>query len=95
MTFKEILMRYHISPLQYQDGKELEERDYLDMFRMLLKYYNIRNVTEGFDIPKVDAMLMKRVVKNYETSLIPFEPEELMDILMQKKGEMVNETETN
>ena len=91
MTFKEILMRYHISPLQYQDGKELEERDYLDLFRIMLKYYAIRNVTEKFDIPKVDGNLMKRVIKNYETSLIPFEPEELLDILMQKKGENENE----
>lgn len=88
MQFKEILMRYHISPLQYEDGVQLEERDYLDLFKILQKYYAIKQITENSDIPQVNKDLMNKVIKTNEKSLIPFEPEELMDILMQKKGDI-------
>ena len=42
MNFKEILQRYHVSPLQYDDGVELQESDYVDLYVVLMKYYFIR-----------------------------------------------------
>ena len=87
MTFKKILMRYHISPLTYENGEQLEEKDYTDLFKILQKYFAIKQITENSDIPQVNKELLNRVIKTQEKSLIPFEPEELMDILMQKKGD--------
>ena len=84
--FKDILKRYHISPLQYNDGVELEEKDYNDLYKMLLRYYAVRKLTENYEPPKIDKTLLDKMNKNFESSLIPFEPEELFDILMSKKG---------
>ena len=86
MMFKDILKRYHISPLQYNDGVELEEKDYNDLYKMLLRYYAVRRLTENYEPPKIDKTLVDKMNKNFESSLIPFEPEELFDILMSKKG---------
>ena len=86
MTFKDMLKRYHISPLQYQDGVELEEKDYNDLYKMMLRYYAVRKLTENYEAPKIDKTLVDKMNKSFESSLIPFEPEELFDILMIKKG---------
>lgn len=86
MTFKDMLKRYHISPLQYQDGVELEEKDYNDLYKMMLRYYAVRKLTENYEPPKIDKTLVDKMNKSFESSLIPFEPEELFDILMIKKG---------
>ena len=45
MTFKKILMRYHISPLTYENGEQLEEKDYTDLFKILQKYFAIKQIT--------------------------------------------------
>lgn len=92
MTFKDMLKRYHISPLQYQDGLELEEKDYNDLYKMLLRYYAVRSLTENYEPPKIDKTLVEKMNKCFKSSLIPFEPEELFDILMIKKG-VKNESE--
>ena len=84
--FKDILKRYHISPLQYNDGVEVEEKDYNDLYKMLIRYYAVRKLTENYEPPKIDKTLLDKMNKNFESSLIPFEPEELFDILMSKKG---------
>ena len=91
MTFKGMLKRYHISPLQYQDGVELEEKDYNDLYKMMLRYYAVRKLTEDYEPPKIDKTLVEKMNKNFKSSLIPFEPEELFDILMIKKGVKNNE----
>lgn len=86
MCFKEILKRYHISPLQYADGVELGERDYLSLFVILQKYYIIKSINdEKFKIPTVDESLIVKVRKDKEKSLLPLSDEECMDILMQQK----------
>ena len=91
MTFKDMLKRYHISPLQYQDGVELEEKDYNDLYKMMLRYYAVRKLTEDYEPPKIDKTLVEKMNKNFKSSLIPFEPEELFDILMIKRGVNNNE----
>ncbi|MBR6401841.1 MAG: hypothetical protein IKS48_00490 [Eubacterium sp.] len=85
MCFKEMLKRYHISPLQYADGEELSERDYFSLFTILQKYYTIKSMNdEKFNIPFVDKALIDKVSRNKEKSLIPLSDEECMDILMKQ-----------
>ena len=86
MCFKEILKRYHISPLQYEDGVELGERDYYSLFLILQKYYTIKELNdEKFTMPVVDKSLITKVQKDKEKSLLPLSEEEQMDIIMQQK----------
>ena len=86
MAFKEILKRYHISPLQYEDGKELTERDYLELFKFLMKYYCIRGIFDkNFVIPSVPMDSMDKVKRCAEKSLLPLTEEECLDILMKTK----------
>ena len=86
MCFKEILKRYHISPLKYEDNVELGERDYLSLFIILQKYYTIKSMNdERFTIPTIDESLIIKVQKDKEKSLLPLSDEECMDIIMQQK----------
>lgn len=87
--FKELLQRYHISPLQYQDGTELNESDYFNLAEMLLKYYYSRNIMNCTKIPKISDNLRKKVTSHCQRSLLGFELEDLMDILMEQNGGMV------
>lgn len=84
MCFKEILQRYHISPLKYDDGVELEERDYVNLFTILSKYFTIKQKVEGGNLPVIKEQLIAKVESTIKNSLVPFEPEELMDILMEQ-----------
>lgn len=84
MYFKEILQRYHISPLKYDDGVELEERDYVNLFTILSKYFTIKQKVEGGNLPVIKEQLIAKVESTIKNSLVPFEPEELMDILMEQ-----------
>ena len=104
MCFKEILKRYHISPLQYEDGVELGERDYFSLFVILQKYYTIKSMNdEKFKVPIIDESLIMKVQKDKEKSLLPLTDEEQMDIIMQQKPkeyvlwqtqQQLNQTET-
>lgn len=86
MCFKEILKRYHISPLKYEDNVELGERDYFSLFTVLQKYYTIKALNdEKFKMPFVDESLIKKVIKDKGKSFIPLSDEEQMDIIMQQK----------
>ena len=86
MCFKEILKRYHISPLKYDDDVELGERDYFSLFVILQKYYTIKALNdEKFNVPVVDESLITKVQKDKEKSLLPLTDEECMDIIMQQK----------
>jgi len=81
MTFVDILRRYHIEPLQYSDGTELNERDYVRMYDILSKYFlmkryfkdNISNVDFDEAVKKINFM------KN--NSLLPITEEDVMDML--------------
>lgn len=84
MCFKEILQRYHIAPLKYDDGVELEERDYVNLFTILSKYFTIKQKVEGCNLPVIKEHLIAKVESAIKNSLVPFEPEELMDILMEQ-----------
>lgn len=85
MTFQEFLSRYHISPLSYYDGRVLEDDDY----KVLLKYLTIwsfiingpKSILSEEDLKSMDA--------NSRNAIIPYTPEERIDILMNKTGEQV------
>ena len=85
MCFKDILKRYHISPLKYDDNEELSERDYFSLYTILQKYYTIKALNDDkFKIPSVDEVLVQKVIKDKNKSLIPLTDEEQMDILMKQ-----------
>jgi len=87
VCFKEILKRYHISPLKYEDNEELSERDYISLFIILQKYYTIKAMSdEKFKIPVVDETLVQKVKKDKQKSLLPLSDEECLDILMNQKA---------
>ena len=84
MKFKEILRRYHISPLLYDDKTELEEKDYRDLYKLLTKYYYIRG-----ELFSVDEKQIKKMEFRMRNSLIPLEPEEQLDVLMDIDSEVL------
>lgn len=84
MQFKDVLMSYHVSPLMYDDGVLLDERDYNDLFMLLLKYYTAKYYTDGSKIPSIPDGLIDKVKRNIKNSLIPFTDKELLDILTEQ-----------
>lgn len=86
MEFKEILQRYHISPLRFDDGVELSERDYFDLAVILQKYYLAKKMTGSTRIPKIPDNLVEKTQKNFKRSLLPMEVENIMDMLMEQTG---------
>lgn len=66
MTIRQLLQRYHISPLQYQDGVELNDKDYYSLFKFLLKWYYVNDpaITEisNKDKQQLDRLEAKAVI---------------------------------
>ncbi len=85
MEFKDILRRYHISPLQYDDGTELNESDYNLLYQILNKYYTINSYLRK-RVPKLDSSINQKIESYIKCSLIPPETEEIMDILMEQES---------
>ena len=87
MEFREILKRYHVSPLKYDDDVELSESDYNSLFNILSKYYAAKEYL-GCRVPKIDVNTVRNKIENYcKRAVIPPTVEEIMDILMnQNKG---------
>ena len=93
MKFTEFLQRYHISPLRYEDGTVLEEKDYRDFFMLLVKY---DAVTRGF--PSVGDLLdetEKKVDFVRRNGLLPMEDAEILDMLMEQDSNPVLNRESN
>ena len=88
MEFKDILRRYHISPLQYDDGVELNESDYNALYQILTKYYTVNSYLNK-RVPKVDSTINNKIENYLKRSLIPPETEEIMDILMEQTDSKV------
>ena len=87
MDFKETLQRYHISPLQYDDGTELNEKDYNELATVLLKYYYAKQLLGScFKMPKIPDTLMKRANQHIKRSLLEVDLESIMDVLMEQTG---------
>ena len=86
MDFRETLKRYHISPLQYEDGTELNEIDYGSLFMVLQKYYFAKNMLESTRIPQISENLKHKVEVRCKKALLSPDFEDLMDILMEQEG---------
>lgn len=87
MNFKETLQRYHISPLRYGDGVELEEKDYFSLATMLMKYFYGRQLlSDSTKVPKIPEVLAKRCSDHVKRSLLDVDLESIMDILMEQEG---------
>ena len=89
MNFKETLQRYHISPLQYGNGETLNEKDYVELYLILTKYFTAQNIVLNSKVPEVNNNLLEKVASNYKRSLIKPDVEDVMDALMEQKGELV------
>lgn len=89
MNFKETLQRYHISPLQYSNGETLNEKDYVELYLILTKYFTAQNIVLNSKVPEVNNNLLEKVASNYKRSLIKPDVEDVMDALMEQKGELV------
>ena len=85
MEFKDILRRYHISPLQYEDGVELNESDYMTLYQILGKYYAVNSYLNK-RVPKTDTNVLKKIENYCRRSLITPEVEDVMDVIMEQKG---------
>ena len=86
MKFKEYLKRYHISPLSYCNGEELEESDYIELLRMLVKYAYCKPVKIDFSIK---PEILKKIDFINKNSLIPPTEEDVMDVLMEQEQNIV------
>ena len=88
MNFQDVLKRYHISPLKYEDNVLLNEKDYKDLYKMLTRYFVIKGVSWNFLIQETND-LQKKVERIFNNTLIPFTEEEMMDILTDQYEEAV------
>lgn len=86
MEFKEVLQRYHISPLKYDDDTLLTESDYFDLANILLRYYYSKKIMGCQKLPKITDNLIKKVDNHCKRSLLGIDLESLMDILMEQNG---------
>lgn len=86
MDVKELLQRYHIAPLQYDDGTVLEEKDYFTLSNFLLKYYYAKKMVGSNKIPRIQDNLIGKVERHCKRCLFEITIEDLMDILMEQEG---------
>lgn len=90
MDIKETLERYHISPLRYEDGTELSEKDYISLFEFMTKYFYAKNaLSENKKSYSIPENLINQVDRLKKFALIPPVFEDVMDILMKQTGGQV------
>lgn len=90
MDIKETLKRYHISPLRYEDGTELSEKDYISLFEFMTKYFYAKNtLSENKKSYSIPENLINQVERLQKFALIPASFDDVMDILMEQTGGQV------
>lgn len=93
MDFKNILRRYHVSPLQYEDGVELDEKDYHILFNMYERYQCITLVLNNEPISEYYQLkfgeLIAKVKSIQLNSIFPLTNEEIIDIIMEQNDSEV------
>ena len=87
MKFTDVLKRYHISPLKYEDDRFLVERDYVDLFKILIKYFVIKSSYE--DVKKLFDELNRKKEFVLKNTLLDLSEEELIDVLMGQNTNVV------
>ena len=95
MKFVDVLRRYHISPLKYDDDVLLQEKDYMCLLKMLVKYAEMKKQFGPGINYEVDPRLFRKVEALKKNAL--FEPEEadVMDCLMEQTDSSVVKDEEN
>lgn len=91
MSFTDVLTRYHISPLMYEDGSLLRENDYVDLLRILTKYAYMKERKGVVISNDIKELLINKINYAEKNSLIPPSEEDIMDILLEQKSESVIE----
>ena len=95
MNVTELLRRYHIAPLKYEDGVELTDKDYFDLAGFLIRYFHAKKVMGFSKTPHIPDNLISRVERYMKQCLLDITIEDIMDILMEQKGgNVINETQS-
>lgn len=90
MKFTDVLKRYHISPLKYDDDRLLVEKDYFDLFKFLMKYFTMKMSYD--EVHKLFEELSRKKEFTLKNLLLEISEEEMMDILTgQNTSIVVNE----
>lgn len=85
MKFTDVLQRYHIAPLKYDDDKILDEKDYFELSKILHKYVFMKNKFDNNFLDfEVNENLVKKVEHTLKNSLMDLSEEDIMDILMEQ-----------
>ena len=84
MRFRNILRRYGISPLRYEDNKELDEKDYKDLYILLTKYFYIQG-----NAYELEPELVSKLKNKISLAVIPLTDEEKLDILIGLEKEVL------
>lgn len=89
MEFKKVLERYHISPLKYDDGVELSEKDYDILFKMFEKVKALEEFFKSGTIPEKLSVEFNKLNSIKKNSLFELSDEECLDIIMNKNSQEV------
>lgn len=87
MKFVDVLKRYHVSPLKYEDDRILVEKDYMDLFKMLMKYFVMKSSYD--DMKKILDELSKKKEFTLKNILLELSEEEMIDVLMGQNTSIV------
>ena len=89
MIFNDVLRLYHISPLHYDDGSELSEKDYVSLFNILSKYFLMKKYFKDDVLKNHLEDINKKIEFLQKNSLIAITEEEVMNILMDMDEKLV------
>ena len=89
MKFTDVLERYHISPLKYEDNTVLEEKDYSSLYDVLRKYFKMKKYLNNRVNEVCDSEITKKIDSLTKNSLIPATEEEIMDTLLNVSGKNI------
>lgn len=87
--FTEQLKRYHISPLQYDNGLYLNEEDYKILYSLLQAYFVSQENVKHIKSPGMNCDEITRVKRNEMSRIIKSSVEDLMDEILDIKKELV------
>lgn len=89
MCFSDVLRRYHLPQIQYVDGNEFDEKDYTYLFQYLFKYFSMKKYFKNTVQKDVREDIDKKIEFMRKNSLIPLSEEDVMDVFMDIKDELV------
>lgn len=89
MKFVDVLERYHISPLKYEDNTVLDEKDYANLYDVLSKYFFMKRCFNS-NVPKINLEeAEKKVDFLKKNSLIEITEEDILDLIVGVDNKLV------